>query len=274
MTVRPLVLALVLLAGAIPLAAQAGAPGGAPRLVLGLQAVRWTFCVDFLMDSSAAAKRLPNSHAPVRADGYGPLAPVLRRLIVDEAQYGGWIPAELCLLAADTLRLDNDRFSEKDAGKYQLLGFWSIAATPRAGTPDDGLGVVVGLYSTNWRVERSAELAFLDMDVIKDDMGKVPESPKDRYEARIGKTVVTWDGFLAVDSTAAQNAPERRWWLDGLRNAVWTGRLTLRPAWERRLAGSLRISGKDDLAKALHGSPIRMLGPMYSGGSGEIRFYR
>jgi hypothetical protein len=40
------------------------------------------------------------------------------------------------------------------------------------------------------------------------------------------------------------------------------------------MVGALRVEGKDDLAKALQASPIRMLGPAFWGGSGEVTFQR
>jgi hypothetical protein len=34
------------------------------------------------------------------------------------------------------------------------------------------------------------------------------------------------------------------------------------------------VEGKDGLAKALQGSPVRFVGPLYRGGDGEVRFQR
>ena len=46
------------------------------------------------------------------------------------------------------------------------------------------------------------------------------------------------------------------------------------PAWTRNPAGVLRVTGKDDLAKAMQASPIRHFGPLYWGGDARVDFSR
>jgi hypothetical protein len=40
------------------------------------------------------------------------------------------------------------------------------------------------------------------------------------------------------------------------------------------MVGSLKVEGKDDLAKLLKASPIRFVGPVYQGGTGSLHFGR
>jgi hypothetical protein len=46
--------------------------------------------------------------------------------------------------------------------------------------------------------------------------------------------------------------------------------LALRPLWSRAMIGSLRITGKDEVAKALKASPVHFVGPQYERGSGTL----
>jgi len=39
------------------------------------------------------------------------------------------------------------------------------------------------------------------------------------------------------------------------------------------MVGSLRIEGKDAMARALQASPIRYVGPSYEGGEGQLRLH-
>ena len=47
-------------------------------------------------------------------------------------------------------------------------------------------------------------------------------------------------------------------------------RLALTPEWTKGMAGSLRVEGDDDFAKAVKASPIRFVGPAVMGGRGEL----
>jgi hypothetical protein len=52
------------------------------------------------------------------------------------------------------------------------------------------------------------------------------------------------------------------------------GDLVLTASWSRAMIGSLKVEGKDDLAKLLKASPIRFVGPVYQGGTGSLQFSR
>jgi hypothetical protein len=76
------------------------------------------------------------------------------------------------------------------------------------------------------------------------------------------------------DSTRVEQPIIERWSVTGLRGGIRTAELVMSPAWRRGVVGSLSVEGKGDLAKLLHGSPIRFVGPLYRGGNGELRFSR
>jgi hypothetical protein len=68
---------------------------------------------------------------------------------------------------------------------------------------------------------------------------------------------------------------EESWSVPGIRGSgLWTVRMAVSPAWTRPLVGSLTVEGKGDLAKALKASPTHFVGPLYFGGSVELRFSR
>jgi len=104
---------------------------------------------------------------------------------------------------------------------------------------------------------------------------RVPGGTEDRYELKVGKTLIMFEGHAAPDSTLLTAPVEESWVFAGTRGGVvWRILAALQPTSTRALVGALRIQGKDDLAMALRASPIRLVGPIYSGGTGEILFSR
>ena len=111
-----------------------------------------------------------------------------------------------------------------------------------------------------------------DLDMLAD---KVPGSADDRYELKIGKTVILFDGHAAPDSTLGTAPVDQSWVFSASRGGVvWRISAVLQPTLTRALVGALRIQGKDELATALRASPIRLVGPIYTGGRGQILFRR
>jgi len=117
-----------------------------------------------------------------------------------------------------------------------------------------------------------ALLLALRGDRAEVTVGKVPESNEDLYQVRIGRTVIRWEGHRAGASAWAAPAVEENWYTDSARNSRITGLASFRPDSAQSIAGTLGIVGKDDLAKSLRASPIRMVGPMMWGGGGKIDF--
>jgi hypothetical protein len=109
-------------------------------------------------------------------------------------------------------------------------------------------------------------------------VGKVPEededgvpSTDDRFQMRIGKTVVTWDGRLAGDTVPVPGPMAISWTATtGSRGGFLNGQMTLAPSYSRAMAGALKVDGKDALARALRASPTRFAGPAYLGGAGSV----
>ena len=179
----------------------------------------------------------------------------------------------------DTIQTDDYILADKKGRKSQLIALWTVSATERASGKKRDAALLI--LTTSERLARSGRLAGQVIRQIEAKLGKVPEvdengvqSNEDRFQVKIGKTLVTWDGHQAADSAQASGSVEIAWASGGGRAGKGSGSLTLTPQWASPMVGSLRVEGKDDLAKALQGSPVRFVGPMYRGGGGEIRLER
>ncbi|HEX5005444.1 MAG TPA: hypothetical protein VFV65_09010 [Gemmatimonadales bacterium] len=274
MTLRSLVPVLGLL-GAVATGASAQTPSS-PGFSLVLRGVDFSACVEFLMDPAAAAKQVGDGYQAIPAGAFGALSPILQREIQGDTVHSRWVPAQLCVMEAPTISAGGTVLTpERKMGNREVIGYWAIAAR-RAGSGGPATTwYAVHRWTNDWHVERLAKPAYIPIKVFKRALTKVPESTRHRYEIKIGKTVLSWDGELTGrDSTATTATPGADLIFTGMRDIEWNAATTTRPDWTRTLPGLFRVEGKDDLAKALKGSPIRMFGPMYWGGDARMDFTR
>ncbi|HXE58093.1 MAG TPA: hypothetical protein VNK43_08835 [Gemmatimonadales bacterium] len=236
-----------------------------------MDGLRHRFCIRFLVDSTVAAKQLPDGFVPVRATAADSLHPALRRA-AEEQPDAVWVASALCVSVSEGITVGERRFADRDLEDLQGLASWTIDAAPAEGGPPRR--VALSLLTTNWRVNKAAEPAFVKAREFRWSAKPDPERPDDRYQLRLDGTTLTWDGRLTGDSIPVASTIDEQWVMDGNRRTRFEVRHTLRPTYQRGMAGSLRVEGKDALAKALKGSPIRFVGPMYFGGVGELVFTR
>ena len=245
------------------------------QAVWGVSAIQPSFCIDFLMDSAAAAKqtgKIAGDYQVLPAIYYSRLNPALAGLVERRPEFAGWIPATLCIIAADTVTVGGRVTTDEDPEERQMVGFWGIAARPPDQPLSDSLLLAPLLFTSNHRISRNSELKGLKIETVEEDRGTLPDSPGDRYyDLKVKKTNVHWAGHLAG---SPEPSPGRAWTLllKGTRNSTWTADIRLRPTERQFLVGSLRILGDDDLAKALKDSPMRMQGPAFWGGAGRFAF--
>lgn len=240
-----------------------------------LQNFRARWCVYFLMDSTTADKELPREYLPRRAADFPGLSPAVTRMIKDDPSYGAWVPAQFCTTHFDQARVDDRAVGDSAtiAPDAQILSTWLIGATTASDTTRSRpTYFVADLRSSNWRLLRQGEIWMLRGERVESELGKVPESTEDLYRVRMGRTVITWEGHLAGDSAWAAPAVEENWYTQSSRNALISARASFHADSAQNIAGTLRIEGKDDLAKSLRASPVRMVGPMMWGGGGAIDF--
>jgi hypothetical protein len=245
--------------------------------------LRAGYCIEFLIDSSAADRALPKGLVPVGAGAAPALRPALAAAVAERPDsFAAWAPAELCLYWSQTVNVDGRQIAEK-GDELQAFGVWSILARPVDDAAAAPTAAAVQLYASNWRATGLARAAHLDVERVDVAAGKVPvEGPDgrlvpgrdDRYQVKVGKTTITWDGRLAGDSASAPIPADHEWRAHGLRQTAWTVRGAVQPRGSRPVVGALRVVGKDALARALQASPIRFVGPWHTGGTAEIVFSR
>jgi hypothetical protein len=266
------VICLVAVLGPSSLAAQ-DAPEAAvewslDRLGLG-------FCVDFLMDSTEAGKQIRKRNkafAAVPARSYARLHPALRGLIDRRDEYAHWVPSTQCFIGADTLRVGARATSYDDPDVKVMVGFWGIAARPHDDPMSDSVMLAPFLFTNHHRVDRNSQVEGLEVETLEDGW-KDDETPGDRvYQIRVKNSDIRWVGHPSGDPFEGEPV---RWTLAvrGTRSSEWLVEIDLRPEERQYVVGALQVLGKDDLSKALQGSPMRMVGPAFRGGSGTFRFY-
>jgi len=256
---------------ALPLAAQERSTERATWEIRGL---RRAFCVQFLLDSVAdGIGSLPAGYRLVPAGRIRNLHPSLRD-VVSQPGMASWSPSRLCLYALDSVRASQFNLTNHNGRKPHLLAVWSVAAADSTGAPRD---VALEVYAGSGNMVRSARLVEQSMHEGRLSVGRVPGEDDNgvprtdqRFQVKLGKTTVTWDGHPAGDSAAVQGRVESGWLADGTRGRTVTGRVVLQPAFSRAMAGSLKVDGKGDLAEALRASPTRFAGPEYFGGTGVV----
>lgn len=238
--------------------------------------VSFSACVDFLMDRAAAEKQLASGFQAIPAASFTPLPPALQREVEGDSAKRAMIPAQVCVIEAPTMTSGDAIYSpSKKMGTEEAVGYWAIAATRAGGAPTFDRWFVVDYWSNDWRVQKQTQAAFIPVKVFKRQLAPIPETRNQSWSVTIGKTVLTWTGELVGrDSTAFTEAGSASQMFEGRRTINWSATVHSSPRWTRTLPGVFHVEGKDDLAKALKASPIRMFGPMMWGGEARIEFYR
>ena len=244
-----------------------------------LTGIRTAFCVQFLLDpKSEVARDLPRGYRPAPASGVPELHTSLRDVIQSQPEYGGWSPSRLCFVAADTILGKDIRLADRKGKHPQLVSVWTVATVAPSGQPED---VALGVYANSGRLARSAGFAGQRVRDASLKMGKVPvvdvngvPSPDDRFQVKLIGTTLIWDGRSAAESMAVTAPVRGSWTAVGLKGCLTHGRMEVRPATAHAMVGSLKVDGKDALAKTLRASPTRFAGPTYRGGTVQIGFTR
>jgi hypothetical protein len=243
-----------------------------------LDQLRNGFCIQFLVEPSQAAGKLPKGNRPVPASQAQNLHPALRRVVEGQPEFADWAPSSLCLFYFGLVEADGDKVRDRNPSKSPMLGFWTVAAADSlSGKRQD---VALEVITNSGRLESSAGQAGLEIRSIRSSFGPVPPdeegqtSGEDRYQIRIRKTQIVWDGRTGSDSTRPKESLVHSWRAQGKRGGWVNGDLALTANWSRAMIGSLKVEGKDDLAKLLKASPIRFVGPVYQGGTGSLQFRR
>jgi hypothetical protein len=271
-----LLLSLAVALATAPLKAQ---DDGSNATTWELAGLRSAFCVQLLLDPASELMRdLPAGWRAVPASAATNLHVSLRSVIADQTEYAAWSPSRLCFTMVDTVHTKEFSLADKSGRRPQLFGYWTVLAAGQAGTPQE---VALDLFTNSDRLIHSARNAGQELHEARLTVGKVPAedengvpSSDDRFQVKLRGTVVTWDGRLVGDSAAVAQPLENTWSVTGMRGGVVSGSLALTPARSQPMAGSLKIDGENELAKALRASPTRFAGPAFRGGGGKVTLAR
>jgi hypothetical protein len=258
---------------AAPASAQ-GRPGGAAAFSWVVKDLRLAACMDFLIEPSFAEKQVPEEYHLIPAGRFSALSPVLARELTGDSVHTAWIPASVCVLEGASVTAGDQFVASNKPGESVMVAYWGIAATRATGEPRFDQLYVAEFWTSDWHIQKPSQDALVHVSTLKRSQVKLPESVNDRYELKIGKTVLTWDGQLKRDSTATTGPLAAALLYDGQRGVRFTATVTGQPTWTRNPAGVFRVSGKDDLAKALQASPVRHFGPLFWGGDARVDFLR
>jgi hypothetical protein len=263
--------ALALCWGAAANLRAQSAPKTDPNLVWKLEETSSGFCLQFLIDPTKAGEDLPDKAILIPAAQAGELHPAISRLITDEAQYARWIPSVVCSYFFGAVTVDGHRV-EKGKKSMPAIAWWGVLAR----SPSDTAPVFAlrFLATNNFHVQKPTQVAKVNMEALDLTIDSVPETGDDRYTLKYGKTLVIFDGHAAPDTTLRAATVSQTWWAEGDASTVWHAWADLHPSATHGLVGALRVQGKGDLADLLRASPIRLVGPIYSGGDGEVNFFR
>jgi hypothetical protein len=266
--------ALVAVTGKLP--AQSLEPNDTTWRLGGL---RTAFCVQFLMNpASDALKELPAGYHPESASDATDLHVSLRGVVEGQPEFAAWIPARLCFVAADTVQTSEFTLTDRKRLRVQMFGSWTVlAAEPGSPARDVALKLfassdrLIGSARKAGHFVREARVAY-GLVPTEDENG-VPSSDK-RFQVKVGKALITWDGPPARQSAAVRDPWHLSWTANGDRRRVVSGEIALSAVSSRPMVGALKVEGKDAFAKALRASPTRFAGPAIQGGEGSIVFRR
>jgi hypothetical protein len=239
-----------------------------------LEGLRAVWCVSYLADPADPDMKLPKGYALVPAARAAGLPAGLQRQISDEPTYADWIPGRFCTVSAEVITVDDRRVTGKNPNQIPSVAFAAVLAAPVGGGDSRPSYAARFFAASEWRTTRPAEAVVLRLAEVKVTMGKVPESTDDQIEVKYGKLVVTWSGYATKDSSEAQGPVELETVFASPQGYLWTARFHLTPRMVNPVAGALRVGGKGDEFKAIQASPIRLMGPIYSGGAGEVTYSR
>jgi len=224
------------------------------------------------MDPKEAGEDMVKGYHPVIARNAAGLPGPIQRLIASEPEYAEWVPSRLCTYTVESVTANRRSFAKGDGGQPLAFLYWGVAAG-QEGQPSDSGGMTFRVLATNSSgLHRVMEVNAFPMDRVPISLKPLPGGEDQQFQLKLEGATIFFDGHPRPDSTL-QVAPERQ--SAGYRGnniTVWQVDLNLSPATIAAMSGALRIQGTRGLAKLLNQSPIRLLGPVISGGTGEVLF--
>ena len=261
----------IAVAASVPSVAAAQTAKEKEAQVWGFPDLRTSYCVHFVIEPRVASRELKSGFRLVPASQDRTLHPALQRMIQHQPEFGPWSPSQLCFYFSDAVQVGTHRVAEKNVRNQQMLAVWTIATQEeKTGSRRD---LALGVFGRGG-LKRAAELAGVRLHEATATVVDSAEGANDVYSIKLERTSLIWRGRPTGDSARVEKPVQESWWISGSRTGALVGDFRYQPQWNRALVGSLTVEGKGDLSKALKGSPIRFVGPLYRGGSAELRFTR
>ena len=267
-------LAVLALASAVAVP-NAGAQAVSGTGGAGPGATTWTLdvadgvCVSYLVEPGAAREYLDDEAAAAPASQVTNLHPAIAQLAAAEPQYAAWIPAELCVTEASRLTAGTRVFQP---GRRLMFGWVAVAAAPTPGGQEATMRAVQ-LFSPDGNLRQFASDLLIEVEGVDYSRSRDTTGQVERRIIKLEGARLVWDGHLG--QAATDPAPRARvMTVSGRRNFEWLLSTSLDAQWERAALGILRVEGKSRLARSLIGSPLRMVGPAFGGGSLTLGFTR
>jgi hypothetical protein len=231
------------------------------------------WCVQFLMEPKRASKDLARGYEVVAVHESEGWHPALRRAAESDPAYAPWVPARVCQLLFDTVWVGGRHYERGSKNSPVGLAFWEVAARRSPG-PGGAPGVARLLATNSGDLQRRMEGEFIPLRLAQLTVAPIEGRQDQRFELKLDRTIITFEGHPVPDSTPQTSEVRYTLAMDGERMMRWTIEVRLDPTNAVSFPGGLRFHGKGDLLQALARSPIRMVGPVFSGGRGAVTFAR
>ena len=256
------------------LAASAASAQDAPRARVTLERIRSAWCMDFLAEPGELAKLMPKGWTGAPATAVPDIPAPFRITMEEDPRYAAWVPSRVCLVAFGAVSVNGDEADDDSERKPMALAWWQVSARPDSGTKVAPL--ITMLASNSYKVRNPLGRLGLALDDMGFEMGPKARSQdptQNGFQVKLAGATLFWKGYLSIDSTLGTG---RRTFEASVGNQTkpWSAIGWLEVAGGSRVAGVVGVMGKSDLGKMLDRSPIRIMSPVGTGGTGDFSFDR
>jgi hypothetical protein len=262
------------LATAGTLAASAATGQDAPRARVTLERIRSAWCLDFLAEPDEVARLMPKGWTGAPATAVPDIPAPFRITMEENPRYAAWVPSRICLVAFGAVSVNGDETDDDSERKPMALAWWQVSAHPDSGTTVAPL--ITMLASNSYKVRNPLGRLGLALDDMGFEMGpnaKSQDPTQNGFQVKLAGATLFWKGYLSIDSTLGTG---RRTFEASVGNQTrpWSASGWMEVAGASRVAGVVGVMGKSDLGKLLDQSPIRIMSPVGTGGTGDFSFDR
>jgi len=272
MALHPGRIGLAAAAAALLASAPQASAQDAPRARVTLERIRSAWCLDFLAEPGQLAREMPKGWSGVPASQVADLPGPFRTTMEEDQRYAAWVPSRVCLVAFGAVTINGDQTEDDSERKPMAIAWWQVTARADSGTAVAPL--ITMIASNTYKVRNPLGRLGLGLDDLGFEMGpntKGQDPTQDGFQVKLSGATLFWKGYLSPDTTAGNS---RRTVNAMVANQTrpWSASGWLEVAGASRVAGVVGVMGKSGLGQLLDGSPIRIMSPVGTGGSGDLSF--